>query len=267
MGSSGVSSAVLVILNILNVVFGLALTAASIWFFIELQNVTSLRNQNHYLLDYKVYWPQAVPWIFLFSGIFVLMVSCCGFVGAKKQSRSVVLVYAIFQVIALVILIIATIIALVFADSSHTDQFVADTIWDAYNNMKGDRSVESAFGVLEKRYQCCGAGGPRDYKNWRPNFPPSCCDTYYHGWSTGEYIIDCDITNKLPNERLGCAEVASHYARTAIKVFSAAAVFTALIGIVNLVVALLLSKSLKKRKPMDVSVTAQNEFESKKVLL
>lgn len=265
MGSSGVSSAVLVILNILNVVFGLALTAASIWFFIEIQNLTSLRNQNHYLLDYRVYWPQAVPWIFLFSGIFVLFVSCCGFVGAKKQSRGVVLMYVTFQVITLVLLVVATIIALVFADSQHTDQFVADTIWDAYNNMKADRSVETAFGVIEKRYQCCGAGGPRDYKNWRSHFPQSCCDTYYHGWGTGEYIIDCDITNKLPNERLGCAEVASHYARVAIKVFSAGAIFTAFIGALNLVVALMLSKSLKKRNP--TAVTAQNEFESKKVLL
>lgn len=267
MGSSGVSSAVLVILNILNVVFGLALTAASIWFFVELQNVTSLRNQNHYLLDYKVYWPQAVPWIFLFSGIFVLLVSCCGFVGTKKQSRGVLFMYVIFQVIALVLLIVATIIALVFADSSHTDQFVADTIWDAYNNMKEDRDVETAFGILERRYQCCGAGGPRDYKNWRNTFPPSCCDTFYHGWALGDIIIDCDITNKLPNERLGCAEVASHYARIAIKVFSAAAVVTAFIGILNLVVALMLSRSLKKRKATGVAVTAQNEFESKKVLL
>lgn len=264
MSTASFSSAFLVILNIVNVVLGLALTAVSIWFCIEVQYVTNLRNQNHYLLDYRVYWPQAIPWIFMLAGIFILIVSCCGFAGARKKSKGLVAVFATFQGVAIVLLLIAAIVSLVCADTESSNTFIHDAIWDAFNNMKGNRDLESAFGVIEKRYQCCGAGSPRDYKNWRPSFPMSCCDTFYHSWSTGEYMIDCDITNRLPNERLGCTEVASQYARIFIKVFSAAAIFAAFIGILNLVFALTLSRSLKKRPRAPVSLATN---ESEKVLL
>ncbi|KAF9406577.1 hypothetical protein HW555_013099 [Spodoptera exigua] len=61
MSTTGASSVLLFILNILHVVFGLGITCAAIWFFVEVHSITSLRNTNHYLLDYNVYWPQAIP--------------------------------------------------------------------------------------------------------------------------------------------------------------------------------------------------------------
>ncbi|KAG6458051.1 23 kDa integral membrane protein [Manduca sexta] len=258
------STVLLHILNTVQMIFGLALTAASIWFFIEVQSITSLRNTNHYLLDYNVYWPQAIPWIFMIVGIFILCISCCGFAGARKKNRGMVVLFAIFQSIAIVGLVAAAIVALTCADSKSTDKFMEDTIWDVYTHTKNDRDVEMAFGNIEKRLQCCGAGGPRDYLNWRREFPISCCDTYYHGW-IGAYNIDCDFTNKLANERHGCSAVAVNYTRVIIKVLAGASVFTAFIGIMSLIVAVaLILGGLKKKSKM---VLAPHEMESKKVLL
>ncbi|KAF9406576.1 hypothetical protein HW555_013098 [Spodoptera exigua] len=171
--------------------------------------------------------------------------------------------YIVFEVTAIVALVTAAVVALTCADSSSTDKFIQDTVWDVFTTMKNDRNVEADFGNMEKRLQCCGASSPRDYINWRRDFPVSCCDTYYHGW-IGEYNIDCDFTNKLANERHGCTEVATNYTRIIIRVLSGACAFTAFLGLMNLIVAVTLSKSMKRRpKPMPV----QLESESKKGLL
>lgn len=264
MGNGSFSAKVLIALNVVYTVLGLAITATALWFFIEVYNITSLRNSNHYKLDYSVYWPQAIPWLFIFAGVFVMVVSCCGFAGAKKKKRSLVVMYVTFQIIVIILLIIAAIIALVFADSVASDKFITDAIWDSFANMKDEPGIETAFGLIERKLQCCGATSPRDYKGRRNDFPMSCCDTYYHGWSI-EPVYYCAITDKLPNERLGCSEVASHHARIVIEVLAAAAIFTAFIGALNLAAAGYLSKAL--RKPPPKVTVAHYEVESKKVLL
>ncbi|CAB3236657.1 unnamed protein product [Arctia plantaginis] len=262
MGSSGPTSVLLTILNVVQVILGFGITCVALWFFVEVYNITSLRNSNHYLLDYKLYWPQAIPWVFILAGLLVICVSGCGFVGAKKKSSGFVTLFIAFEVTAILALIAAAIVALTLADTNSTAAFMKDAIWDVYTHMRSDRSVETAFGNFEKRFQCCGAEGPRDYKNWRDEFPISCCDTYYHGF-IGSYAIDCDFSNKLANERYGCAKVVINYTSIIIKVLAGAAIFTAFIGIMNLVVGVTLSRSLK-RKPRQV---VQMESESKKVLL
>lgn len=257
------SKCLLHVLNALLTFLGLALTAGSIWFFVQVTEFTALRNSNHYLLDYNVYWPQAIPWMFIILGIFTVVVSGCGFSGARHSKKGVLTLYMVFLMIIVLLLITAAVISLVFADNKSTDDFIKDTIWDAYFQSKTEHDVQESFGNIEKKLHCCGAESPRDYKNWKSEFPPSCCDTYYHGW-IGSYVIDCDFTNKLANERYGCSQVATQYLRIAIKVLSALSLLVAVIGIFGLVVSGALSRSLKNRPRI---IAQQNESESKKVLL
>ncbi|CAG9572569.1 unnamed protein product [Danaus chrysippus] len=257
-----VPKVVLYVLNTVYTVFGLAISAASIWFFCQVFEFTRLRNSNHYLLDYSVYWPQAVPWMFFFVGFFVLMVSGCGFAGVCRKNRGMLTLYAVAMSLVVLFCIAAAVVALVFADSKSTDDFVKDTVWDVYFQTKNDNEVADAFGIIERKLHCCGADSPRDYKNWKNEFPISCCDVYYHGWLE-PYAIDCEFTNKLANERHGCSTVAAQYARIAIKVLSGASIFTAFIAIMGIVCAVSLSKALeRKTRPPPV-----HESESKKVLL
>ncbi|XP_052742767.1 23 kDa integral membrane protein-like [Bicyclus anynana] len=263
MTSINVSRTVLYILNSIFTIFGLAIAAASIWFFCQVHEFTRLRNSNHYLLDYTVYWPQAIPWIFFIVAVLIIGVSVCGFTSAKKKSKGLLTMYVTAMTIVIVLLVAASVIALVFADNKSTDDFVKDTVWDVYFQSKNDNEVADAFGVIERKLHCCGADSPRDYKNWKADFPMSCCDVYYHGWLE-PYAIDCAFTNKLANERHGCSTVAAQYARIAIKVLSAAAIFTALIGIIAVVFAVVLYKQLKELRNRPPPT---HESESKKVLL
>ncbi|CAF4953215.1 23 kDa integral membrane protein-like [Pieris napi] len=263
MGSYGISKVTLYVLNTIYAVLGLAIAAASIWFFCQVTEFTTLRNSNHYLLDYTVYWPQAIPWLFLIVAFLVLGVSACGFSSAHKNSRGLITVFVTAQSIAIICLIAAAVVALVFADNKSTDDFVKDTVWDVYFQTKTDNEVATSFGVIERKLHCCGADSPRDYKNWKNEFPMSCCDTYYHGFLDA-YTIDCEFTNKLANERHGCSTVAAQYARIVIKVLSGASIFTAIIGMMSLGVAVGLSKSIAKKRRIQA---LKNESESKKVLL
>lgn len=249
-------------LNAVYMIFALALVAGAIWFFVEVTEFTNLRNSNHYLLDYNVYWPQATPWIFIVVGVIAVCVSCCGFSGVRREKKGLITIYNVFQGITIILLIAAAIIALVFADSKATDDFINDTIWDAYFQSKSEKNVEAAFSIIERRLHCCGSESPRDYKNWKNEFPPSCCDTYYHGW-IGQYVLDCDFTNKLANERHGCVQVATQYSRIFIKVLSAVSLFTALIGIIALVLSAMYAKALRP-KPRVIN---RVETESNKGLL
>ncbi|CAK1594913.1 unnamed protein product [Parnassius mnemosyne] len=263
MGKEGAFKMFLHILNGVITVFSLALVAASIWFYCEVADFTTLRNSNHYLLDYKLYWPQTVPWLFLIVSVIVLCATACGFSGTRKGSRSLLIVYITCLSIVVVLLITAAVISLVFADNKSTDDFVKDTVWDVYFQSKTDNDVATAFGNIERKLHCCGADSPRDYKNWKAEFPESCCDVYYHGF-LDPYTIECEFTNKLANERYGCSTVAAQYARIAIKVMSAAAILIAIISMLAIAVAVALSKALTKQ-PKEMSV--QYESESKRVLL
>ncbi|CAH2098555.1 unnamed protein product [Euphydryas editha] len=236
---------VLHILNAINLVMSLVIAAASLWFFCQIYEFTRLRNSNHYLLDYNVYWPQAVPWIFFFVALFVIGVTACGFAGARKKSRGLLSVYIVILSIVILCWIAAAIIALLLADNKSTDDFVKDTVWDVFDQAKSDNEVAESFGAIEKKLHCCGADSPRDYKNWKSEFPMSCCDMY-HGWLE-PYAIDCGFTNKSANERHGCSTVAAQYARIVIKVLSAVSIFIASISIISVILAVILLRAVTKR--------------------
>lgn len=197
---------VLYILNIVYAVFGLASAATGIWFFVQLSEFVSLRNTNHYLLDYRVYWPQVAPWLFILLGLFIMFVAFCGWCGANRESRGLVGVYGSFLVLIILLQAIAAVLVFVFVDGEDTDRFIKDTVYDGYYNSQQNPDVFKAFGRIERKLKCCGANDARDYRSWRNDLPLTCCfDSYYRA--------TCDFTDKEANERLGCAKVASVYAK------------------------------------------------------
>ncbi|KAM3968800.1 CD151 antigen-like [Aphomia sociella] len=227
-----------IILNILYTLIGFALSVVSIWFFIELKEITDLRNSDKYLLNFQVAWPQAIPWIFLTIGISLVAVSLCGYCSACGK-KSVIIIYCIFLVMAIVASIIGGSVALIFADDKATDNFISEMVWDGLLETKLHKHKAIAFGNVERKFRCCGANNPGDYTFWMKSFPDSCCDADTTGL--------CDFNNNLPRERHGCTEVVTHYSRIFIRTLSIASLVSGFIGILNLIVALSLIKNLRRR--------------------
>lgn len=254
MGQSKASAAILSILNLLQTIFALALGGVAIWFYVEVQRVIGHRNVHRYLLDYNVYWPQAVPWLFVIVGVLMLCVSCCGVAGARRKSKFLINTYVLFEVIVILALVVLAAITIVFGDSKSTDKFVTDTILDVFAESKTVPAAELAYNNFETRFQCCGSTSPRDYVSWRTNFPKSCCRAE----------LECDFSDKIANEMFGCSIVAMNYTKVAMRILAAGSAFTAIIGIFNVIIAIVVLTGLKKKPNR---VVEYHESESKKVLL
>lgn len=260
MGRGSVSSKFLVILNVLYSILGAAIIGLSIWFFINLTSLTSLRNENHFKLDTNIYWVQALPWIFIVAGVFVIMVSGCAFLGVMKKSRPLVLTNAAFQILTILLLVSAATVSIKYADSEDSDRFVKVTLSDAfqYLQMANDPQVDKAFQEMEVRLQCCGSSGPTSYNEfetrWKHEYPASCCKSY-----TDEPDKTCSKVNAVANTRKGCIDIAIHHVRIAVKIFAGAGIFTAFIGVLNCVTALLLTNGLSNRKKMKKATMESSE--------
>lgn len=238
---AAVLRSVSIILNIVYALIGFALSTVSIWFFIELKNITNLRNSDRYLLNFKVYWPQAIPWMFLTVGVLLVLVSLCGYCSACG-GKSVLGLYYVFLILAIIVSIASGSVALHFADGKATDNFLSETIWDATSEMKLHKDIATAFGQIESRFRCCGAKHPREYTSWMTNFPETCCDP-------GSVEV-CEFSNSLPHERHGCIEVVTQYARIFIQALAIASLVSSLFGVFNLIVGIFLWRNIKKPRKL-----------------
>lgn len=276
MASESSLKTVLYVVNVLYAVLGLGLAAAGIWFFVQVTEITNLRNSNHYLLDYRVYWLQLTPWLFILLGVFVLFIAFCGWLGATKDSTGVMSVHVIFLFIIIFGQALASTLVFVFVDGEATDRFVKDTIYDGYYNSKDSMEGSRAFGMIERKLRCCGANDARDYKSWRNDLPITCCNQSYYTnydlnnyYSSGTYGTDqsyyntygsyntyssdssyrpfkiCDFTDKEANERYGCIRVALVYARIIGSSIAAASLVMAILEIIGLIAAWKLNRIYK----------------------
>ncbi|XP_068624462.1 CD151 antigen-like [Battus philenor] len=221
---------VLYVVNVIYALFGLVTAATGIWFFVQLIEVVALRNKNHYLLDYNVYWPQVAPWFFILLGLAIMMIALCGWCGTSKESRGLLGVYGIFLILIILCQVITASLIFVYVNGDSTDKFIKDVVYDAYYNSQSNQEVSKAFGQIERKLRCCGANDARDYRSWRADLPLTCCqDSYYRS--------TCDFTDKEANERLGCAKVASVYTKIISSSVAGASLLICLLEITGVVLA------------------------------
>lgn len=239
MGKDELMKNVLYVLNIIYAVFGLVTAATGIWFFVQLTEFVALRNSNHYLLDYRVYWPQVAPWLFILLGLFIMIVAFCGWCGANRESRGMLGIYGLFLILIVIGQVIAATLIFVYVDGEDTDRFIKDTVYDGYYNSQSNPDVFKSFGRIERKLRCCGANDARDYRSWRNDLPLTCCfDSYYRS--------TCDFTDKEANERLGCAKVASVYTKIISSSVAGASLLISLVEICGVVIAWRLFHSLRE---------------------
>ncbi|KAL0810255.1 hypothetical protein ABMA28_010418 [Loxostege sticticalis] len=222
------------VLNIIQTVLSIALASVSMWFFVELKNIIDLRNKDRYLLDFTLYWPQVLPWIFLVISIIIIFVNICGFYGICKKNKSTLYVYVVFLSLVTLAAFAAGIVGLTCADSKTTDDFISGAVSDAYSEMKIRKEVIDAFGNIERRLRCCGIKGSSDYTHTA--IPESCCDR--------DETVACENS---ASRRLGCAEVAVPYTRMFMKFTSVGALVIACISVGSLIVAILLVRSRRNK--------------------
>jgi hypothetical protein len=223
------------ILNVLQSVLALILAGVSMWFFVELKTFTDLRDRDRYLLDFEVYWPQILPWVFFVVCLIVIFVSMCGAYGAYTNKKPALVTYVTFLSIVTIGALAAGTLGLVCGDSKTTDDFMATTVSDAYSQMKLRKEVITAFGNIEKRFRCCGIKGSSDYTF--VSIPESCCDK--------DELVACENS---ASRRRGCSEVAIPYTRMFIRYMSIGSIIVGVVCTISLIVAVMLAITARSKK-------------------
>ncbi|GBP84048.1 CD63 antigen [Eumeta japonica] len=193
-----------VAVNALLTVDGATLAGGGTWAYLHLAEIATLRNDNHYLLDYNIHWPQVAPWMFVCAGIAVLPVAMCGLCGALGRTRTALSLHALLLLLLVLVHAAVAVLVFLYIDGEPTETFIKDSVFDGIQNAKTEPEILKAFGRLERRLRCCGAHDVTDYRMWPTALdrrPLSCC-------SHDTLAAVCPFSSREVNMRFGCAQVA-----------------------------------------------------------
>ncbi|XP_004923721.1 uncharacterized protein LOC101736223 [Bombyx mori] len=238
--------------NVIQVLSASVLGGVAIWSFIEVVSLTSLRNPIHYQLKQTLNWPEVLPWVFLMAAILTILTDICGLCGSKRKSRPLILLYVVLQMMSILLLVGAPLVALTLAEGPNTAEFFKSTMWDVFYTSID--SQDGAYNSFEERLRCCGVSSPRDYVPKRNNFPASCC---YSG-------KPCDFSDHFANKLSGCNGVVDKYTEYFIKGMSVGSVVVAIVGVIGFLIAVVLSMKMKTKK---LEPAVETEADCQKVLL
>ncbi|GBP84062.1 Tetraspanin-7 [Eumeta japonica] len=245
--AGSVCRSLLVAVNVLLAAGGAALAGVGVWAYLQLAEIVALRNDNHYLLDYNIHWPQVAPWMFVCAGIAVLPVAMCGLCGALGRTRTALSLHALLLLLLVLVHAAVAVLVFLYIDGEPTETFIKDSVFDGIQNAKTEPEILKAFGRLERRLRCCGAHDVTDYRMWPTaldGLPPSCC-------SRDTLATFCSSTDREANTRYGCAQMAAKQASRLFDFLGAGAAAVGVLELIGLAAALVILARRRSRAPRE----------------
>ncbi|XP_052741940.1 23 kDa integral membrane protein-like isoform X2 [Bicyclus anynana] len=157
-------------------------------------------------------------------GCIVFVVAFFGCCGAIRESNCMLITYAIFMIVLMVLKI--TLATLIFVKQ---DELLADIprwLTDAFNK---DRQ---AFQEIERTFTCCGVEGPQSYMSLA--LPATCC-------AAG--VQTCTVVNAHP----GCSRVLSDFFQTFGLAIGVVAIVVVAVELVAVVFGLCLANHVRNK--------------------
>uniref|UniRef100_A0A6B2EID3 Tetraspanin n=1 Tax=Phlebotomus kandelakii TaxID=1109342 RepID=A0A6B2EID3_9DIPT len=159
-GCCGVIKYLVVLVNLLFWLVGLATVVLAIWMLTDPTFLISMtQDENHYYIGL---------YIFLAIGALMLIVAFLGCCGAFKESQCMLVSFFC----CLLVILVAEVAAGVWAFqnkqelSKMVQASVKHTVKEEYGVINS-RTI--AFDAIQKHFECCGAGGPHDWASSRFN--------------------------------------------------------------------------------------------------
>lgn len=237
-----------ILICIVNIVYALiaaALAYVVYLFSVEIQLLKDSRNYEKYQLDYDIYWPQVIPWIFGAAALAAIFVAIIGFFGAGFDSKSVSATYIGLAVISILALIGAGVTGVI--KTERMVKQVNETILDVFTHSLEKKEIRQEFDRIERLLRCCGAMNQNEYAGI--GLPASCCDKG----------TECHFT-----KRNGCVVVVTDYSSWAVFWYG-----TVICGVLSILILASLTLSLilvmwKRRD--NCGVTKSLKFSSGKTI-
>ncbi|XP_063377831.1 CD63 antigen-like isoform X1 [Cydia fagiglandana] len=170
------------------------------------------------------------PWLFIVIGAVVFLISFFGCCGAIRESHCMVVTYAIFLIVIIIVEVILAVCIFVYADSiKHALKTGMDRSFE-----EGRSLNPNPFHQIERQLSCCGKTGPIDYNVQAvANLPPECCDQ-------GSQV--CSIVNAYST---GCTTKMLDYYDKSHKVIAGITIGVACVEVVGALFALCLANSIR----------------------
>lgn len=155
-GCCGVVKYVVISVNLLFLIIGLAIVLLSIWMLTDPTFLISMtQNENNYFIGL---------YILLVVGGLILTVALLGCCGALKESEYMLFSFFSFLLIVLVAEIAAG--AWAYRNSAKLDTYVRTAVKEAVQDEYSVVTSRTAtLDSIQKYFHCCGAEGPNDWQS------------------------------------------------------------------------------------------------------
>lgn len=223
-GCGTVMQHLLVLLNLVAFVGGVAVMAVGIW---------TLVDQNHFsaIVGHHLYSSAAI--MLLVSGVIVAAISFAGCYGAVKAIRCLLIIYFVVVFVIFVLALAGGVVAYVFRDmvGAHLESRMTDTL-ARYDT---DKVVKDTWTTAQRELRCCGVREPQDWDGKAAEFPTSCCT---------KDTVDSNQCSASTSYQTGCKDKVDQFVRSHALVIGGVGMAIACIMIVGMVCSLALYKML-----------------------
>ncbi|KAL1116122.1 hypothetical protein AAG570_005617 [Ranatra chinensis] len=191
--------------NFIIFVGGLTVFGIGIWTIMDKSFINELLGTNLFM---------GAVYIIIATGALVSLVAFFGCLGAIKEIKCMLLSYALFLLMILVVMLVGGILGYVFRDKvRHT---MEQEMYSAIKLYPTNKDVRRAWDDTQEILQCCGV---TSYVDWRGNVPISCCKDI-----NGKKLNCKDFQTTLNVYTSGCLNVTEEFVKEHVSIIAAAAV-------------------------------------------
>ncbi|XP_037071421.1 tetraspanin-11-like [Pollicipes pollicipes] len=213
----------LFISNFLILLGGAAMLAVGIWTVVDKSEFEKLFGTDLYASS---------AYIFIPSGVVVVLISLLGCVGAVKEVRCMLFSYFTILLVMFVVLLVGGIVSYVFK------QRVQDTIeaqmMVSLDEYETKPAIKDAWDAAQTTLACCGLSGPRSWSGHLSTLPDSCC--------SGPAATSCSVAQA---HQLGCRDRLQQFALDHASILGGVGVGIAFVMLLGMVLSLVLFKMIK----------------------
>lgn len=173
------------------------------------------------------------PWVFIVIGAIMFVIAFFGCCGAIRESHCMVVTYAIFLLVIIIMQVILAVLLFTYGDSIKDGlKKGIDGLW---NKRQHDPATNEVFNSIQAQLKCCGNDGAYNYGS--ATLDKSCCDMESFAGQT----LGCTIANA----NTGCRERIADLYEKWNKPIAGIAIGIACIEVVGALFSLCLANSIR----------------------
>ncbi|KAJ8722928.1 hypothetical protein PYW07_004108 [Mythimna separata] len=182
---------VLFFFNLLVALFGLAVIGIGVAFQL---NWTPVKDKLNTTLT-------VAPWVFIIIGSIMFIIAFFGCCGAIRESHCMVVTYAIFLLVIIIVQVVIAVLMFVYGDTiqASLDKSI-EALFKSRSSAGVDKTTDTVINNIQEQFQCCGMDSPTEY-GYLSVYPPSCCTSHTFGCTAANANEGCrTVIGRLYNK-------------------------------------------------------------------